>query len=236
MVLIKEFIINLCQRLARAVLIRLAEDVELMQAIQAGVSSATLVNKEFGGVEAVPDRERLLVKALQRVPPDGMVCEFGVYKGHTLQIIANVLKDRIVYGFDSFEGLPEVWRSGFGKGTFKVDAADIPEFPKNVTLYPGQFDTTLPRMLQEDSRRAAFLHIDCDLYSSAKYVFDLVSRRLRPGTIIVFDEYFNFPGWEHDEHRALIEAARNAGFTYEYIFYNPKGQQVAIVVTGVREK
>jgi hypothetical protein len=53
--------------------------------------------------------------------------------------------------------------------------------------------------------------------------------------VVVFDEYFNFSGWENDEHRALIEAASDAGFTYDYIFYNPHGQQVAIMVTGVRD-
>lgn len=215
-------------------LIRLAEDVELMQALHAGFGSAAFACTKLGTAHAIRDRDALLIKALERAPADGLVCEFGVYKGHTLKIIANALESRPVYGFDSFEGLPEAWRPGFDIGTFKVEGADMPAFPENVKLYPGLFDATLPVMLREDTRPAAFLHVDCDLYSSTKCVFDAISERLRVGTVIVFDEYFNFPGWENDEHRALEEAARDKGFTFDYLFYNPNGQQAAIVVTKVR--
>lgn len=226
----RQFAIDVCKRMARAVLIRLAEDVELMQAMQASFTSATFAQKAFVGVSAVPDRDDLLRTALERVSTDGLICEFGVFKGHTLKIIANTLKGRQVYGFDSFDGLPESWRLGFEKGAFRVDAAKL-SFPENVRLYPGLFADTLPVMLAADARPASFLHIDCDLYSSTQCVFEALSSRIRVGTVIVFDEYFNFPGWENDEHRALVEAARESGFAYEYILYNPRGQQVAIVVT-----
>lgn len=205
-----------------------------MQVIQAGLRTAEFASTKLSGERVVPSRDALLLKALERVPADGLVCEFGVYKGHTLKIIASAVGSRPVYGFDSFEGLPEAWRSCFDIGTFKVKGADMPVFPENVKLYPGLFDATLPVMLREDARPAAFLHVDCDLYSSTKCVFDAISDRLRVGTVIVFDEYFNFPGWENDEHRALEEAARDKGFTFDYLFYNPNGQQVAIVVTEVR--
>jgi hypothetical protein len=207
-----------------------------MQSIQAGLSSAAYISGNLAGAIAVSDRDTLLRKALERVTDDGLVCEFGVYKGHTLKIIAAALGGRAVYGFDSFEGLPETWRAGFDKGAFKVDLKDLESLPDNVKLYPGWFDATLPTMLRDDARQAAFLHIDCDLYSSTKCVFESLSARLRPGTVIVFDEYFNFPGWEHDEHRALTEAARDFDFSYKYLLYNRKGQQVAIVVTGVKNR
>lgn len=206
-----------------------------MQAVQAGLSSAAFANANLGSAGVVRSRDTLLLKALEHAPADGLVCEFGVYKGRTLSIIAKALSNRRVYGFDSFGGLPEAWRSGFGKGAFRVELSDVPVLPENVKLYAGLFDATLPTMLQEDSRPAAFLHIDCDLYSSTKCVFGALSERLRTGTVIVFDEYYNFPGWEKDEHRALLEAAQGSGFTYKYLFYNPNGQQVAIVVTGVRD-
>lgn len=197
------------------------------------MSSAAFTSEKLSRAIAVADRDTLLRKALERITGDGLVCEFGVYKGHTLEIIADTVKNGVVYGFDSFEGLPEAWRTGFDKGAFKIEAKDLPSFAKNVRLYPGWFDATLPAMLKDDARRAAFLHIDCDLYSSTKCIFESLAGRLRAGTVIVFDEYFNFPGWENDEHRALIEAARDFGFTYDYILYNPRGQQAAIVVTGV---
>ena len=43
------------------------------------------------------------------------------------------------------------------------------------------------------------LHIDCDLYSSTKDVFDQVYDRLVKGTVIIFDEYWNGPHWREDE-------------------------------------
>lgn len=204
-----------------------------MQAIQAGLSSAVFANENFRGSIAVHDRDTLLRKALERVACDGLICEFGVYKGHTLRIIADTVNGGLVYGFDSFQGLPEAWRAGFDKGAFNVADKELPSFANNVKLYPGLFNITLPAMLKDDPRHAAFLHIDCDLYSSTKVIFESLANRLRAGTVIVFDEYFNFPGWKNDEHRALIEAAHDFSFTYDYILYNPRGQQVAVVVTGV---
>jgi hypothetical protein len=232
-ILIRKLIIATSLRIARAVLIRLAEDIELMQILRSSFSSADFVSAKLRSASVTRDRDALLRNALNLVSIDGIVCEFGVYKGHTLRIIANTLRNTTIYGFDSFEGLPETWRSGFEKGTFSVELTDFPKFPGNVKLYPGLFETTLPHMLADDPRSAAFLHIDCDLYSSTKCIFNLLSTRLNVGTVVVFDEYLNFPGWENDEHRALVEAAAEIGFEYEYLFYNPSGQQVAISITKI---
>ena len=46
--------------------------------------------------------------------------EFGVYSGRTINYISKFTND-IVYGFDSFEGLPEKWRDGFDKGIFSTE-------------------------------------------------------------------------------------------------------------------
>ena len=231
--MLRTLAINLLQRAARPVVRRLARDLELMQIVRASASSADFALQNLTKATIVRDRNTLLLEALKHAKGDGLVCEFGVYKGHTLNIIANALTAGVVYGFDSFEGLPETWRNGFDKGKFKIEAAGIPAFPGNVKLYPGWFDATLPKFLNDDDRQATFLHIDCDLYSSTKCIFESLGKRLRAGTVIVFDEYFNFPGWENDEHRALIEAAHSFGFTYDYILYNPLGQQVAIIITGI---
>jgi hypothetical protein len=50
-----------------------------------------------------------------------MVCEFGVWKGATINYIASKTPGP-VHGFDSFEGLPEDWRPGFEAGAFKSQA------------------------------------------------------------------------------------------------------------------
>ena len=61
-------------------------------------------------------------------------------------------------------------------------------------------------------QHVSFLHVDSDLYSSAATVFGELGRRrfVRPGCVVVFDELFNFPGFEQHELRALWEFLASA--------------------------
>jgi len=61
-------------------------------------------------------------------------------------------------------------------------------------------------------------HIDCDLYSSTKTVFDWLKPRIRAGTI-VFDEYFNYPNWHQHEFKAFKEFVEECHVKYEYLGY-----------------
>ena len=54
-----------------------------------------------------------LYKRILNVPGD--IFEFGVYKGGTINYLAHKMPNSIIYGFDSFQGLPEDWRKGFKK-------------------------------------------------------------------------------------------------------------------------
>ena len=64
------------------------------------------------------------------------------------------------------------------------------------------------------------MHVDCDLYSSTKTVLDALAGRIRAGTVIVFDEYHNFPGWREHEHKAFMEFCEAFHVDFEYISYN----------------
>ena len=48
---------------------------------------------------------------------------------------------------------------------------------------------------------ASFIHIDCDLYSSTKTVLTLLAPAIRTGTVLVFDEWCGYEGWEQHEAR-----------------------------------
>ena len=109
----------------------------------------------------------------------------------------------LVHGFDSFEGLPEHWRPGWDKGHFALSA--LPQVKPNVTLHVGGFEQTLPGFCAQHGDNLAFLHFDGDLYSSAKTVLAHLGPRIVPGTVIQFDDYLNYPGWIHSEHRAFTE-------------------------------
>ncbi len=149
----------------------------------------------------------------------GHILDLGVYKGGSTRKLAALWPERRIYGFDSFEGLPEDW-SHAAKGTFGDVKGQLPEMPDNVTLVPGWFDDTLPVWAREhQGETIALLRVDCDIYSSTKTIFDTLGHMLRPGSWICFDELIGYFGWEQHEHKAFMEFIAATGFTYEYVAY-----------------
>jgi len=160
--------------------------------------------------------------ACEQVKVEGLWLEFGVFEGQTVNMISRYTEGR-VFGFDSFEGLPEKWERGdkgwySEKGAFSTEGK-MPAVNDNVRLIKGLFSETLPRFLKEHDSDVAFLHIDCDLYSSTKTVFDLLHPRIKSGTIIAFDEIYNYPGFEKHELKALLEFAEQRGVVYEWLYH-----------------
>src|SRR3712207_9141281 len=45
---------------------------------------------------------------------------------------------------------------------------------------------------------------DADIYSSTKTVLELLNGRIRPGTILLFDEYFAY--WRSEEHTSELQS------------------------------
>lgn len=146
--------------------------------------------------------------------------EFGVASGKTINYISNHASG-LVYGFDSFEGLPETWRPGFEKGAFNMNGR-FPPVNSNVRLVKGWYNETLPQFLQEHNEKISFLHIDCDLYSSTKYVLDMLKYRLDKDCIVIFDELVNYPGYDGDagELRAFGEFCNENNVDYSWIGMN----------------
>lgn len=191
--------------------------------------AARFANEELLAVEAFPDKLALLSHALEQVGPEstGFFAEFGVYKGQTVNHVAT-RTDRTVHGFDSFDGLPENWREGFEKGHFDMDG--LPKVRDNVVLHKGWFNETLPGFREAVTGPAAFLHLDADLYSSTRTVLEMLADRIGPGTVIVFDEYAGYPGWQQGEFRAFEEFVAENGVAFEYIGWVPSGEQVAVKI------
>jgi predicted O-methyltransferase YrrM len=189
----------------------------------AALSSAKYAQQVMPTARIFVDPESTLRHGLEIAPRGGMALEFGVFQGRSLRIIAAARPGGEVYGFDSFAGLPEDYRSHVRAGAFAVD--ERPDVP-GADLVVGWFDDTLPRFLVEHPGPVDFLHVDGDLYSSAVTVLKLVGPRLHAGSVIVFDEFFNFPGWEDHEFRAWQEhlAATGAQVTYEA--YTVNNEQV----------
>ena len=75
------------------------------------------------------------------------------------------------------------------------------------------------------------MHIDSDLYSSAKTIFNYTKERIQKGTIIIFDEFFNYPGWENGEFLAFKEFIDETKIGFKYLAYNRNAEQLAVVIT-----
>ena len=166
----------------------------------------------------------------QKLLSDGWILEFGVATGRTLNQFAKWLPKKFVFGFDGFEGLPEDWTSRMRRGFFARDK--LPRVRSNCQLVVGWFDQTLPGFKQNRIKNGpvALLHVDCDLYSSTVTILENLKDNIVPGTVIVFDEYINYPGWQLDEFRAWQEHCRMYGVKYEYIGRVSRHQKVAIRV------
>lgn len=150
------------------------------------------------------------------IPPTGLIMEFGVAQGNTIKVLASKT-DRTVYGFDSFEGLPESWHI-HDKGHF---ACDIPQgLGSNVVLIKGWYEDTLKPFLEEHkNEKVALMHIDCDLYSSTKCIFDVFENNFQNGSIILFDEIIDYGGdlWEQHEFKAFNEFLERTGYSAKCI-------------------
>lgn len=151
------------------------------------------------------DRFVFIEEIFRHTPPAGYILEFGVGSGSSLNVLADNTT-RMIIGFDSFEGLPEPWKFNdeevYEKGDMKYDP---PRKPSNVTYVKGWFADTIPVWKETYKADIAFLHIDSDLYSSCKTILTELNEQIVPGTIILFDELFNYQYWEEGEWKALEE-------------------------------
>jgi hypothetical protein len=152
---------------------------------------------------------------------EGDILEFGVFGGVSLALLARAHSfdpkgmNRRIVGYDSFRGLPQSdesharWKEGdcatihgwhpvLKRGNvvtpnvaldlFRRSGLDAPE------LEIGLFQDTIPRTVPAKYGAAAIVHVDCDMYESAKTVLHGVAPILQEGTVVLFDEWFSYKG------------------------------------------
>lgn len=204
-------------------------DYEKIAHLLAAEDSARYMTEHMRLAHNLVQRGPLLEFALSACSVEGLILEFGVFRGATLRFIAERAQ-RPVHGFDSFCGLPVDWTHSQRKGRFSLDGKvpqlDIP----GVSLHAGLFNDSVPKFLREHAGPVRFLHIDCDLYSSTKDVFSHLGSRIVAGTVIVFDEYLNYPGWREHEYRAFQEFIAASGHRYGYLGFASTQCSVAVQI------
>jgi len=201
------------------------------RAIRALAKSVDYIEEHMPDALGFDTQKQILAYSVSETKVSGHYLEFGVFSGGTIRYLARLRPEQAFHGFDSFEGLPEAW-SGFnlGRSAF-AKGGRMPRVPRNVTLHKGWFSETLPKWRQEFGGPVAFVHVDCDLYSSTRDVLDQLADRLQAGTVIVFDEYFNYPNWERHEFKAWQEFVEQHQVQFDYLAY--ARQQVAVRINRI---
>ena len=161
---------------------------------------------------------------------DKSFLEFGCYTGSSINYFAQSLPEMKLYGFDSFEGLPGDWKGHHAsRGSFNLEGK-LPAVESNVVLVKGWFDQTLPEFnLKNSDLNPCFLHVDSDTYESAKCVLDVMKKYLKPGMIILFDEYLGYPNWKNGEYLAWQEFCAENSTKYKYIAFASEQALIQIV-------
>jgi hypothetical protein len=167
----------------------------------------------------------------EKVPGD--IVEFGVFTGVSLALLAQGYgfdpkgMSRRVVGLDSFDGLPPSaeeharWREGACSTTsawhplVPEGSRVTPEITRDLfaacslpapALYVGSFDKTAPALFPSVYAEVALVHLDCDLYESARCALAAVSPALQDGALLLFDDWFHYRGHPHKgEARAFHE-------------------------------
>ena len=202
-------------------------DILTIANINAAFESAKYYCEKMNKAVSYENDLALLKHALEIREVEGQILEFGVASGRTINYISSLVEQK-VYGFDVFTGLPETWRTGFSAGFFGRQT--LPPVNKNVELVVGLFEDTLDAFLGSNNKQISLLHVDCDLYAGTKTIFDKLGDLINPGTVIVFDEYFNYPGWSQHEYLAFKEFVECRKVKYRYDSFVSSHQQVCVVI------
>ena len=151
--------------------------------------------------------ERFMVDKLKSVllnNTPGEIIEFGVYRGGSIISLAKCLKElkiknKVVYGLDTFEGLPKSSTNdkvpNYYKGAMvennldKVKNILIENKVDDVTfLIKGLFQDTLKNL---KDKKFCFAYVDCDLYEGTKQALEFLLPRTSKGGIIFIDDFYS---------------------------------------------
>ena len=175
-----------------------------------------------------------LMKLVSNIP--GAVIEMGVCSGNGLlsliqchNILQPTYKYREFYGFDTFNGFPDIHTNDSNTDNSKIgdyannsydklhDVINIHNkytyTPANLKLIKGNVVDTVPLFINDNKHiLISLLYLDLDIYEPTKIALRYFLPRMTKGSIIAFDElnFKYFPG----ETVAVLE---ELGTKYKFI-------------------
>ena len=163
---------------------------------------------------------------------DDMWLEMGVEKGFSINVTSIIHqsmsatrvatgRERYVYGFDWFNGLPVEWFNNRMKGEFS-NKGEVPRVRDGVKLVVGLFNDTLPKFLAKKvvgKKKIAFVNMDNDLYEGCRDVLLQLSHsgKMRYGSILHFHDLL----WRRNESSACFGQEELLG-VYDAMRINPQ--------------
>ena len=179
---------------------------------------------------------------------EGDYFEFGLYRGKTFcyahsQKRRHKMSNMMLWGFDSFQGLPpiteqedNIWHEGdfaCSESEFKSILTRAGFKPSEYILVPGFYEASLNEELHRriGSRKAAIVYIDCDLYESTLSVLEFVHRYFVNGTIVCFDDWYNYKGRPDKGEQLAVRDFLTTHPQIEfipYLDYSPLGKSFII--------
>jgi hypothetical protein len=140
--------------------------------------------RRYNLYEALGQQEGIFTQAIDYF-------EFGVSGGHSFKwwLQNNQNQNSRFFGFDTFEGLPEKW-GPFEKGAMAATLESLNITDPRASFYKGLFQQTLIPFLENyDGRNRRLIHLDADLFSATIFALSQLYRFLKPGDILLFDEF-----------------------------------------------
>jgi hypothetical protein len=198
--------------------------------------SVQFVEEEMKGAMPFASDADIFRFSSDQVSVDGLFVELGTHRGRTANFLAALNPKKTIYTFDSYLGLPTAW----DRGDLLIDGSlfawpngePLPTFLLNVELKKGWFIDTLPKFMELQDEPIAFLHVDSDVYESAAQGLDILGPKMVDGTVILFDEFYNYPNFRNQEYKAFQEFLTKYAFRAEYLAYNVFHEQVAVRIAS----
>ena len=135
------------------------------------------------------------LRAAARLGLDGVVAEFGMYRGGTTMLLSRFIEvlgaQWKVIGFDTFNGFPSPRNAldlyAHPDCVFRGEAA-VRNYlrDRNVEIIAGDVVSTVGRLAKEN---LVLAFIDTDNYTSASAILDVITDRVAVGGAIVFDHW-----------------------------------------------